>query len=304
MTVSSIQPRSFGKDLLTDKTHFGELTDSSGLLDHPQELKERLLHDGYLFLRGFFSRESVLQVRQSVIRKMRANRLVADSTDPFEAVALPSGRSRLLPQMAKEDQALQALLYGKRVHSFYASLLGGEVRHYDYTWFRAIGPGKGTAPHCDLVYMGRGTKQVFTLWVPYGDTSLELGGLSLLEKSHQKSAILRNYLSRDVDAYCSNQTGADTAKETDNFLWDGALSKNPVTLQAKLGGRWLTAEFRAGDVVTFGMTTVHGSLDNQTDRIRLSSDCRYQLASEAIDDRWVGTNPPGHSRAAKMGRVC
>jgi ectoine hydroxylase-related dioxygenase (phytanoyl-CoA dioxygenase family) len=133
---------------------------------------------------------------------------------------------------------------------------------------------------------------------------LEFGSLSLLEKSHQKGETLRNYLSRDVDSYCSNRPGADAAKKTDNFLWDGALSKNPVSLQAKLGGRWLTAEFRAGDVVTFGMTTVHGSLDNQTDRIRLSSDCRYQLASEQIDNRWVGAVPPGHSRAGKMGRVC
>jgi hypothetical protein len=135
MTVSPIQPRSFGKHLLTDETHFGELTDSSGLLGHPQALRERLLSGGYLFLRGFFSRESVLQVRQSVIEKMRANRLIADSTDPLEAVALAGGRSRLLPQIAREDRELQAFLYGERVHSFYASLLGGEVRHYDYTWF-------------------------------------------------------------------------------------------------------------------------------------------------------------------------
>ena len=304
MIVSSLQPRSFGKNLLTDETHFGELTDSSDLLDEPVALRERMLSDGYLFLRGFFSREAVLNVRRSVLAKMREKGLAAQSADPLEAVALPSKPSTLLPQIAKENQSLRELLYGRRVHDFYSDLLGGEVRHFDYTWFRAIGPGKGTAPHCDLVYMGRGTRQVFTLWVPYGDTPLELGGLIVLEKSHQKGAKLRNYLSRDVDLYCSNRPGADVAKETDRLLWDGALAKNPLSLQAKLGGRWLTADFRAGDVVTFGMTIVHGGLDNQTDRIRLSSDCRYQLASEAVDDRWVGENPPGHSRAGKLGRVC
>lgn len=52
--------------------------------------------------------------------------------------------------------------------------------------------GPGTAPHCDLVYMGRGTKNVFTMWVPYGEVPLELGGLMVLEQSHLKNALLKN----------------------------------------------------------------------------------------------------------------
>jgi hypothetical protein len=57
-------------------------------------------------------------------------------------------------------------------------------------------------------------------------------------------------------------------------------------------------------MITFSMTLVHASLDNQTDQIRLSSDSRYQLATEAVDDRWIGLNPPGHTRAGKRGRIC
>jgi hypothetical protein len=52
------------------------------------------------------------------------------------------------------------------------------------------------------------------------------------------------------------------------------------------------------------MFTVHASLDNRTNRIRISSDSRYQRASEPIDERWIGVNPPGHSAAGKRGRVC
>jgi len=136
--------------------------------------------------------------------------------------------------------------------------------------------------------MGRGTKQVFTMWVPYGDISLELGGLMILEGSHKKSNLLGNYLRRDVDSYCLNRPGAEEAKAKERSIWDGCLTKNPVSIRQKLGGRWLTAELQVGDVVIFGMTLIHASLDNQTDRIRFSSDSRYQLASEAVDDRWVG----------------
>jgi hypothetical protein len=53
------------------------------------------------------------------------------------------------------------------------------------------------------------------------------------------------------------------------------------------------------------MFLVHASLDNRTaNRLRLSSDCRYQRASEPVDDRWVGPQPPGHGTAGKRGRVC
>ena len=126
----------------------------------------------------------------------------------------------------------------------------------------------------------------------------------VLEQSHLKNALLRNYLSKDVDSYCTNRTGADEARASDSLLWDGKLAKDPVSLRKKLGGRWLTAEFEAGDMVTFCMTLVHASLDNQTDQIRLSSDSRYQLATEAVDERWVGVNPVGHTRAGKTGRIC
>jgi len=66
----------------------------------------------------------------------------------------------------------------------------------------------------------------------------------------------------------------------------------------------LTTEWQAGDLITFKMNMVHGSLDNMTDRIRLSSDTRYQKASEPADERWIGPNPAGHTRAGKRGRIC
>jgi len=49
---------------------------------------------------------------------------------------------------------------------------------------------------------------------------------------------------------------------------------------------------------------VHASLDNQTDFVRLSSDTRYQRASQPADARWVGENPAGHGPRAKQGMIC
>ena len=46
----------------------------------------------------------------------------------------------------------------------------------------------------------------------------------------------------------------------------------------------------------FGMFTLHCSLDNRSpeNRIRLSTDTRYQLASEPADERWIGDEPFGN----------
>jgi hypothetical protein len=302
--VSTDAPRSGGKYLNNDENALGWLRNSSGSLARPDELRAQLEEDGYLYLKGFFPRESVLEVRKGILDRMREQELILPSSNGLEARANPARPTVFMPKLVENNFALKGLIYGDRVRSFYESLLEGPVLHYDFTWFRPVGPGRGTAPHCDLVYMGRGTRQVLTMWVPYGDVSLKLGGLMVLEQSHRKGAILRNYLSRDVDTYCANRPGFEKAQNTDSFLWDGKLAKDPVSLRNKLGGRWLTAEFQAGDMITFSMTLVHASLDNQTDQIRLSSDSRYQLVTEAVDDRWIGLNPPGHTRAGKRGRIC
>ena len=62
--------------------------------------------------------------------------------------------------------------------------------------------------------------------------------------------------------------------------------------------------FRMGDLLVFSMFTVHASLDNQTNRIRLSSDTRYQRAADPVDERWIGENPVGHGPGGKRAMIC
>ena len=68
-----------------------------------------------------------------------------------------------------------------------------------------------------------------------------------------------------------------------------------------LGGKWLTTDFKAGDLLLFTMHTMHCSLDNNSpdNRIRLSVDTRYQPADEPVDERWMGQNPVAHGDQAK-----
>ena len=59
-----------------------------------------------------------------------------------------------------------------------------------------------------------------------------------------------------------------------------------------------------GDLLVFSIYTMHASPDNHTAQIRLSSDSRYQLASELVDDRWIGDDPPLHDIRAHKAMIC
>ncbi|MEW6750869.1 MAG: phytanoyl-CoA dioxygenase family protein [Candidatus Latescibacterota bacterium] len=148
------------------------------------------------------------------------------------------------------------------------------------------------------------------------DGYLFLPGLLVLEGSHRLEALRQGYGRTDVDAYCQDgeaivaaarREGRElTAQERARLRWHstGAFSTDAIETRRLLGGRWLTAEYRMGDLLVFGMYLMHASSDNRTDRIRLSADSRYQLASEAADERWVGPDPPAHGIRAKRAIVC
>ncbi len=291
-------------DTGTDK--FGYFRDSSECADNPDMLRARLAEDGYLYIRGFFERDKILTGRASLTELLFKQGLLHPDYPPIDGIAHPDLHTTFRPELAQNNPAIHNVVFGTELINFYRSIFNHEVLHFDFIWLRAVGPGKGTAPHCDLVYMGRGTDKLLTCWIPYGDVPLEVGGLMILENSHQKSDLLANYLSHDVDAYCENRPAqVQKVKVEGGWSHVGWLSKNPVSLREKLGGRWLTSsEYRMGDLLTFGMNVVHGSLDNRSNQIRLSSDTRYQRADEPADERWIGANPPAHSLAGKRGRIC
>ena len=319
---SPFRPIARGHEL--DPKEFGSLADSSHLLGNPAQLRQKVLDDGYLYLPGFFRREDVMAARKVVTDRMMADGfldpnypaidgVVADVTIVNAASVFrpPAGhnpdrvKAYNADDLTKQNRPLLDLLHRGKLMDFFAGYLGGPVLHYNYIWFRAVSPGMGTPPHCDVVYMGRGTHNLMSTWMPVGDAPFHVGGLMILENSHRQAGRLQHYLSRDVDEYCSNGPNAEKIKSGELMCeWDGILSKNPVSLREKLGGRWLTADYRAGDILIFTMRTIHASLDNQSNQVRLSVDTRYQLASEPADERFMAESPVPYAVEFKKGRVC
>jgi len=295
-----------GHDLDSSPAALGELRPANDLLGNAAALHARVAEVGYLFLRDFLDVAWVLAARQEMVRRLQAGGGIDLQHPALDAVAVPGFQNNFGHDLARNNPPLHQLLYTGRMLEFYEMFLGGPVRHFDYTWYRAVEPGRhGIYPHADIVYMGRGTKNLFTSWTPTGDVPTAVGGLLILEGSNTKTAELHRYLERDVDTYCESHPDAAAIQSGDKqWTWDGRLAANPVTLRQKLGGRWLTADYRAGDVLVFPVQTVHASLDNHSNQFRLSSDSRYQLASEPADERWIGANPSAHGIHSKRGLAC
>ncbi len=306
MTIACSLPAMYagGHKLDEGDSALGLLESPSDAYADPEGLRRHMTDDGYLFLRGCLKRDEVLAARRHILTQLE-NEGQLDPSAPL-MIGKPKLEAKLQfrADLARKDNLpLQHLLYHPQgnLMRFFSSFLGGEVRHFDYTWLRCITPGPATPSHCDIVYMGRGTRKLYTAWVPMGDVDFEMGGLMILEGSHKNERLQNTYGRRDVDLYCSNRP-EDPARTA--YGSNGAFTGNANKVRHSLGGRWLTAEYNAGDVVIFGMNLVHGGVDNRSDRLRISSDSRYQLASEPADERWVGEDPPGHGSAGKRGRVC
>ena len=89
-------------------------------------------------------------------------------------------------------------------------------------------------------------------------------------------------LSRVRDTYCRLDMDKDDVGGT------GWFTEDPEELlQYGTDLAWHTAEYRPGDVVIFGLHTMHGSSVNLTDEWRVSCDVRWQPREEAVDPRWV-----------------
>lgn len=286
-----------------DDAHVGLMRETVATLG-PASLHQRMEEDGYLLLRGLLDPHKVLAARRRILEQLNAAGQLDPAAPLMEGKFKPGTKLYFQPELAqKNNPELQELLYAPdgELMQFFARFLGGQVRHFDFTWLRCITKGPGTPSHCDIVYMGRGTHRLYTAWAPLGKADFETGGLCVLENSHRNERLHQTYCRRDVDTYCENRA-FDKALTANGY--NGFLSDDPNKIRRQLGSRWLVSEFEPGDMVVFGMELVHGGLDNHSDRLRLSSDSRYQLASEPVDERWVGENPPGHGAAGKRGRVC
>jgi ectoine hydroxylase-related dioxygenase (phytanoyl-CoA dioxygenase family) len=234
----------------------------------------------------------VMAFRGYTFRYLAPSGLVAPGTDFARGVS--SGHA---PDKSDADRRLMALVRSAayeafcvqpRLWSFMDEFLGGLSYLHKRKIMRYTQPHTETVTpaHYDLVYLRGGTSRIVTAWIPIGDVPLETGGLVYLEGSHAIGA--------QMESAFTAKAGDLTPEErldayNKNMAEGGWVSKDLPGMAEKFDTRWLAANYEAGDVVLHSPFMIHASTTNEDtqDRIRLSTDIRYQNVEDEIDVRWA-----------------
>ena len=235
--------------------------DSTALLSDSQALASRLNEQGYLFLKGLFSREQILDVRAQLLEKAAAGGWLRPGTDSKQGIADPTAackdpeeRYMRVYRGIWNDETLHRLRIEPRVLNLFERIFGEPALVHPMFVQRNIFPQSDTfdfttGMHQDKVHIGGATNHA--LWVPLGDCPIEKGPLAVAAGSHAAGVL-------------------------DTKVGSGA---GGMDICVPIPGTWVTGDFSAGDALVFSDTTVHQALPNHTPELRMSFDARYQPVS-------------------------
>ena len=242
--------------------------DSSALLPDPHALKQRFERDGYVYLRGLVDPEILLELRRQIVSICLECGWLKPGTDPMDAV------SWTVPKVEGEDDYFEVYDRVQRLQDFHAlahepavlrlmrALLGETAFPHPLSIARLVFPeirDWSTPPHQDFVN-NQGTPELYACWIPLSDCPRSMGSLAVLEGSHKLGLLPVEYA-----------LGAGHRQ--------ASLPPEVASLQ------WLAGDFELGDVIAFHSLTIHRALANDTDRIRLSVDYRYQPEGHDTTER-------------------
>jgi hypothetical protein len=262
-----------------------ELNDSSDLLHKGDfdQLRSALKTDGYLYLKQALNRDTVLAARSMMLEKFASMGGILDPAEPPQkgtllarcglgCVPFLEGKNDVT-----HDPLVQSVIAGEALENIMEKLLGEPVLSFEYKWLRAMPRESFTGVHCDNVYMARGSKRLHTVWIPFDDATTELGALALCQGSHRLPGFEK-----------LQHTYAEVDVERDKLAGTGWFTTDPWAV-SKMDShcQWRTTDFKAGDIVIFGIRLLHASTANLTDRVRISCDVRWQPAADPVDPRYM-----------------
>lgn len=234
----------------------------------PKQLWETYRQHGYLWLKGFFERDVILAFRQYF----------------FDTIF--SGAKSFFEIVSSQEYANFCSM--PRLWNFYQAFLEGQPYLHKRKIIRFTHPGEEhcTGGHYDLIYLRAGTDKLCTSWIPLGDIPVEMGGLIYLEYS--------DAVGRQMEAEFRVKNAQLPPQErisayNRNMREAGWISTNLVDMADRFKSRWLSADYEAGDMVIHSPYMIHAATQNRDplNRMRLSTDIRFQRSDDAIDQRWA-----------------
>ena len=293
----------FSKKISETNGHLGKMYESNPHEDI-KKLRERFARDGYLFLKKLLLKDDVISFRKWVFNNLKDTGILKENTEAEYGIAnqeleknlkkdfFQSGRSLNPAVKEKISQLVQSTKYESfcsqpRLTDFIDEFIRGISYLHKRKILRHTLPNSdnATPAHYDLIYLRAGTDNIITAWIPIGDITIEEGGLMYLEGSHLEGVKLEKEFSKK-NANLSREEQINAFNK--NMTEGGWISKDFPDLANKFNSQWLVANYEAGDVLLHSPYLIHASTNNESkeNRIRLSTDIRFQNVNDKIDKRW------------------
>jgi hypothetical protein len=248
------------------------LESSSAIVMDGPALAARMAADGYLYLPALLPAPVVVGVQQEIAAIAREAGWLRRDAPLAEAVADPQGfcvdpEPRYLEVLRRINrlEAYHALKHLPALLGLFERMLGAPVFPHPRVLMRNIFPAQPeytTKAHQDYPNV-QGTPDVYTAWIPLIGCPPEVGGLQVARGSHHLGVL---------EFGIGNGAGG-------------------VEILDPLEGRWTGGSMRVGDVLVFHSLTVHKGIENRSDRLRMSIDCRYQRVRDPFNPDYA--NPDG-----------
>ena len=253
------------------------------------ELRNSLEKEGYLFFRNLINPEDIVSARNDVFKSLKK---VNELKEPYKD-GISSGVSNRdemynnrgdFWESVSSIKSLRRVTNGKTLENTFSKIFGSPSIGFDFIFLRAVARGKFTHMHCDAGFFTRVTKQILTCWLAFTEVTFDKGPLFVIKGSHKFKDVQDKYIDFDVDIHKDIKATIET---------------HPIQYAEEKNSKILTAEFKPGDALIFGMYTVHGTLENHAkdNKIRLTCDIRFQPKSEQKDPRYFGSKPLGTTGA-------
>lgn len=239
--------------------------DATLLLDSPEQLRQQIAHDGYLFLKQILPSSTLIELRKQIIEICVRHDWVEPHPDPLQAFSnhppVVEGDEDYFPvyNEIQRLEAFHALAHEPCLMKVMQAVIGESAFPHPLSICRLVFPNNTdwrTPSHQDYPN-NQGTKDLYASWIPLGDCPQELGSLTILRGSHHLGLLPLTY-----------SLGAGHRK--------CVLDNRHEQLE------WVSGDFASGDLLVFHSLTVHRALPNTTKQMRLSVDYRFQKEHEDI----------------------
>jgi len=225
-------------------------------------LTEEMHHRGYVLVRGLLSSADLDPLLREITHILAEARWLVSDNDPAHRIANPSAACadgepayKAVNDKVFQLQSFHRLPHHALLQNVMKLLVGPELFIHPKSAVRLVFPrfDRGTTKaHQDHTAVG-GTEESFTAWLPLHDCPVEQGVLRVKSGSHRFGLQPR-----------AGKTGC-------------------IISGTEQGDEWVGGDLNKGDLLIFHSLTVHEALPNQSNRMRISLDCRFQNYRQPVN---------------------